>query len=376
MWKKWLVAVALFLMTGAAVFAQEAPPTVGAKGAVVVDAATGRILFSQNGDEPLPMASTTKILTALITLEQPNLDEPFVVDPAAIRVEGTSMGLQEGDIVTLRTLACGMLLASGNDAANAAAVKISGSVQAFAEQMNQRAEELGMENSHFVTPSGLDADGHYASAADMAKLARAALANPDFAAICKEKSMQLEYGNPPYKRWLSNHNKLLDYNQWCIGVKTGYTKTAGRCLVSAVERDGMTLICVTLSCPDDWNVHQNLYDWCQERYAAIDLCPLLPAQEVKTVGGQAPVTGLTGPPFSAALTREERQQLQFELELPRFLYAPVEQGAYIGQARVLLGGELLCEFPLQAAQENPLAFQPEEPGQPWWERLLALLGLA
>lgn len=374
MWKRWWLAVALVFGMSAAAFAQEPAPTVGARAAVVMDGATGRILFSQNGEEPLPMASTTKILTALITLEQPGLDDPFVVDEAAIRVEGSSMGLQAGDTVTLRTLACGMLLASGNDGANAAAVRVSGSTAAFAGLMNQRAAELGMTDSHFVTPSGLDDDGHYATAADMARLARAALQNPEFAAICKEKSMRLTYGNPPYQRWLSNHNKLLDYLPQCIGVKTGFTKTAGRCLASAVEQDGMTLICVTLNCPDDWNVHQNLYRWCQKQYTAVELTPQLAARQVATVGGTAPATRLAAPAASAALTPEEEARLQWEWELPPFLYAPVERGEYVGFARVALDGETLWELPLQAAEDNLLA-APLEESLSLWQRLLGWLHL-
>ena len=149
--------------------------SVGAKAAVVMEAQTGELLFSQNPHKKLPMASTTKIMTALLTLEQPNLDQEFVVDPAAIRVEGSSMGLQEGDTVTLRALAGGMLTASGNDAAGAAAVRISGSKDAFAREMNRRAADLGMKDTHFVTPSGLDAEEHYSTAFDMALLGRAAL---------------------------------------------------------------------------------------------------------------------------------------------------------------------------------------------------------
>ena len=154
--------------------------SVSAKAAVLIEADTGRVLFAKNKDMQLPMASTTKILTALITLESNNLDELFVVDEKAIQVEGSSMGLQKGDSASLRTLACGMLLPSGNDAANAAAVRIGGSIAEFAAMMNQRAAAIGMTNSHFVTPSGLDDEQHYSTAHDMAKLARVALKNNAF----------------------------------------------------------------------------------------------------------------------------------------------------------------------------------------------------
>ncbi len=148
--------------------------TVGAKAAVVMEAQTGTLLFAQEAHKKLPMASTTKIMTALLTLEQEGLDETFTVDPVAIQVEGSSMGLQEGDAVTLRALAGGMLTASGNDAAGAAAVRIDGSKEAFVQRMNRRAQELGMLETHFVTPSGLDAEEHSSTAYDMALLGRAA----------------------------------------------------------------------------------------------------------------------------------------------------------------------------------------------------------
>lgn len=159
------------------------------------------------------------------------------------------MGLKEGDTVTLRTLAHGMLLPSGNDAANAAAVRIAGSKDAFAELMNEKARELGLEDTHYVTPSGLDADGHYSSAYDLAILAAYALENPDFREICCKESAKVEFGNPPYGRWLKNHNKLLNLYPYAIGVKTGYTDDAKRCLVTAAQKDGGDPHCGDLGRP-------------------------------------------------------------------------------------------------------------------------------
>ncbi|MCX7658505.1 MAG: D-alanyl-D-alanine carboxypeptidase, partial [Oscillospiraceae bacterium] len=235
--------ILLFLhFSSSQVFAQGFDVSVSAASAVLIEAQTGKVLYAKNENEKRPMASTTKIMTALICLESGNLDEQFVVDSSAIKVEGSSMGLVEGDIVTKRSLCIGMLLPSGNDAANAAAIKIAGSFEKFAEMMNERAVKIGMLNTHFVTPSGLDADGHYSTAYDMALLAREALKNPDFKAICSQKNIKLSYGNPPYDRWLKNTNKLLTYYNGCIGVKTGFTDAAGRCLVSATERNGVCLI--------------------------------------------------------------------------------------------------------------------------------------
>ena len=144
---------------------------------------------------------------------------------------------------------------SGNDAANATAVKLGGSIENFADMMNERAEKIGMTRTCFVTPSGLEGEGHGSSAYDIALLAREALRNPDFAEICSQKKAKVEFGNPPYERWLTNSNKLLDMYQGVKGVKTGFTDEAGRCLVSACEREGISLICVTLNDKNDWQDH-------------------------------------------------------------------------------------------------------------------------
>ena len=304
---------------------------VGAAAAIVMEAESGEVLFAQEIHRQLPMASTTKIMTALLTLEQPNLQQEFTVDETAIRVEGSSMGLRQGDTVTLYALAVGMLLASGNDAAGAAAVRISGSMKAFVAEMNRRAASLGMNNTHFVTPSGLDAEEHYSTAYDMALLARAALQNPLFAGIAASRRMTVSYGQPPYARSLLNHNRLLSLYGDAIGVKTGFTKKAGRCLVSAAEKDGVRLICVTLNCPDDWNTHAALY---QRYFALTESRPLtLEAPILPVVGGQkaALQTVLVGQPTYTAI-RGREEGITVTVYLNRgFCYAPVEAGQPLGQ---------------------------------------------
>ncbi|MBP5605991.1 MAG: D-alanyl-D-alanine carboxypeptidase, partial [Ruminiclostridium sp.] len=240
--------------------AYAAPPEISAGCAVVINADTLGVLYGKNESVRHAMASTTKIMTALLTLESGDPDTEFTADSMAIRVEGTSMGLREGDIVTRRALCYGMLLPSGNDAANAAAVNIAGSLDAFAGLMNERAKRIGMNDTHFVNPSGLDADGHYTTAYDMALLAAEAMKNEDFRAICSLRSAKTDFGNPPSPRTLYNSNRLLSMYDGCIGIKTGFTENAGRCLVSAAERDGCTLIAVTLGAPDDWNDHRKMLD--------------------------------------------------------------------------------------------------------------------
>ena len=362
----------LLALLGAAVLTLPAPavsgaeePAVTAKGAVLMEAGAGRILWSQNGEERLPMASTTKIMTALLTLEQPGLDEMFTVNAQAIRVEGTSMGLTEGSQATLRTLAAGMLLASGNDAANAAAVRVAGTQADFVMMMNRRAAQLGMKDTNFETPSGLDGQSHYSTAADMALLARAALENPDFRSLCSQTSLKLCYGNPPYDRWLANHNRLLKEYPGCIGLKTGFTKKAGRCLVSAAEREGVTLICVTLSDPNDWRDHTALLDW---GFSRVRRTELPGPWTVAVTGGEGEsVTVSPGESPAVCVLEEELPRITWSVELPPFLYAPVEPGQPVGTARCLLDGREYAAIPLIA--ENAAAARKIPEPSSLWERL-------
>ncbi len=327
-----------------------------AKACVVIEASTGRILGGQNMEGRLPMASTTKIMTALLTLERPDLDEWFVVDSDAIHVEGSSMGLQEGDEATLRSLVYGMLLPSGNDAANAAAVKISGTMNDFVLKMNQKATQLGLENTQFKNPSGLDADGHYSTALDMAKLCAEALKNEDFRNICGLSRAQVEFGNPPYKRWLENYNKLLTMYPHCIGVKTGFTEAAYRCLVSAAERNGITLICVTLNCADDWETHERLY----ERYfEALELAlpeELIPEMLPLAKGGAKNKEGFAEEVAvemigDTALPVLRGEELRCEIFRQPLLLAPISEGEVLGEAVFYAGTEELCRRELVAAED-------------------------
>ena len=337
-----------------------------ARGAVVMEPDAGRILYQSNADEPLGIASTTKIMTALITLEQPDIDTPFEVDAAAIRVEGSSMGLKEGDIVTLRTLAWGMLMHSGNDAANAAAVAIAGDTARFAELMNERANQIGMASTHFVNPSGLSEAEHYATARDMALLTAEALRNPDFREMCATKTVSVEYGNPPYKRFLLNHNRLLWRYEYAIGVKTGFTKAAGRCLVSAAEKEGVTLICVTLGCYDDFTTHEKAYETYFQSFGRVDFTPEVSGLTVPVVGGEAGGVALvTSGPLEASLMVGEQDGCRVIVEAPRFIYAPITAGEVVGRAAVYYEGIAVAECDLVAA--DTVAATPVEPSL--WEHL-------
>lgn len=327
------------------------------KGAVLIDGKNGRVFFELNKDEKLPMASTTKIMTALIALEEENIDDYFTVNKTALKVEGSSMGLLEGDKATLRVLAAGMLLASGNDAANAAAIKISGSVEKFVRLMNKRAKEMGLENTSFETPSGLDGENHYSTAYDMAVLAKNALLNPDFAAICGEKSLRLEYGNPPYPRWLSNHNKLLKTFEGATGIKTGFTKKSGRCLVSSAEREGISLICVTLGCPDDWNYHTALYNEYFGKLDEVKLTENSDVTEIAVSGGTEKTVKAVPMEVSASLFKGEEEKIKIVISKPPFLFAPVEKGEIVGKIMFYIDNELIAETPLAAENKIETVFK-------------------
>ena len=327
---------------------------VNAEAAVVMDADSGRLLYAQNPDKRLANASTTKIMTALLTLEQPDQDRYFTVDSDAIQVEGTTMGLQPGDSVTLHQLAAGMLLPSGNDAANAAAVEIAGSEEAFVRLMNQRAAELGLENTQYRNPSGLDAEGHYSSARDLATLAAHALENEDFADIVSKQEIRMAFGNPPYNRSLYTTNKLLERYPYAIGVKTGYTDDAGLCLVTAAEKDGTRLIIVTLNGKDDVNTHMRLYEHFFPLLARVDLSGFTEGLSVPVTGGtRDSVAAVPAAEPEAALLEREYDELTREVELPQFVYAPVQTGQVLGEIRLLSGDKVVWQSALVADSDVP-----------------------
>lgn len=320
---------------------------LSAKSAILIDAQTGTIIAGKNEYQMLPMASTTKIMSALLLLESGDLDSKFKVDNQAIRVEGSSMGLCEDDIVTKRALCYGMLLPSGNDAANQTAVLLGGSAEGFAEMMNERAEKIGMNNTNFVTPSGLHDPNHYSTAYDMSLLAREALKNETFSEICSTQKAKLEFGNPPYERWLVNTNKLLSKYEGCIGVKTGFTDEAGRCLVSAAEKNGVTLICVTLNAPDDWNDHIKMYDYgfsvAEKKTVDFDYSNL----KVNVAGGTVTELSLV-PETIPEYTSVNGNLLEFKAEVivDKFVYAPVAKGKKVGAINFYNDGELIVSSAL------------------------------
>lgn len=348
---------AVFAAASVRCYASE--PHCSAKSAVLIEAETGTVLYQKDIHTRRAMASTTKIMTAILTIEAGNLDEEFTVDPLAIMVEGTSMGLREGDIVSRRDLLYGIILPSGNDAANAAAVSVAGSIPSFVQLMNEKAAELGLVNTHFVTPSGLDAAGHYTSAYDLAMLTAYAMKNELFREIAACKSKELEYGNPPYSRTLYNSNKMLSRYDGAIGVKPGFTDDARRCLVSAAERNGTTLIAVTLNDADDYNDHSAMLDYGFTKVKAYPLDTVCTSR-VQVAGSGADI-GVYAEQATLSLTAEQRQRLKRTVLLPRFVYGSVEKGAQLGEMLYSIDGKVVKSVPLFADSkadltENELTF--------------------
>lgn len=323
--------------------------STSAKAAAVINGDTGEIIYAQNADERLPMASTTKIMTALLLCENVDLNEEITVTADMLRVEGSSMGLLAGDRVTYHDLLYGMLLASGNDAANVTAISLAGTLDGFAELMNKKAEELGLCNTHFVTPSGLDAEGHYTTAKELALLAAYALKNEEFATAAASETAVLNYGNPPYRRTLTNHNKILKLFDGAVGVKTGFTKKSGRCLVSAARRDGKLAVAVTLNDPDDWNDHASLLEYGLEEIKQTEYSPKINCYNIPVIGSSEEYIEVFIEPYT--VNTLETEAVSCNINLPKFVYAPIAKGDVLGTAEYKIGGEVIGSIELTALRD-------------------------
>ncbi len=303
--------------------------SISARSAVVIDAQSGKILYKKNEKEKLGMASTTKIMTAVVALEEGSLNDTVTVSPHAADVEGSSMYLKAGEKITLENLVYGLMLSSGNDAATAIAEHIAKSEKAFAKLMNEKAREIGANSTNFTNPHGLSDKKHYTTAQDLAKITAYALKNKDFARIVATKSKTLERESIG-RSTLVNHNKLLKTYEGCIGVKTGFTKATGRCLVSAANRNGLKIICVTLNAGDDWNDHKNLCDYVFGKYkATLYKREGTSAGTVKVKGGTLNEVGLLYGE-DIRLLEENEGEWEILLELPKRINAPIQKGQLVG----------------------------------------------
>lgn len=333
--------------------------------AILVDADSGRVLYEQNADEKRLIASITKLMTALVAVEHhPQVSDLVTIRPEWTGVEGSSMYLRAGEQLSLEALLYGLLLVSGNDAAVAVAGYCAGDVETFVGWMNQKAAELGMADSHFANPNGLNHEEHYSTAADMALLGRAVLRNETLAKIVSTRSIAIA------GRSLSNHNKLLWQYEGCMGMKTGYTEKAGRTLVSCAERGGLRLIAVTLCDPNDWKDHAALYDYGFSAYTA---------QNLASAGarwGLAPVAGTLGRMVPVCTAEDvsyplrDGESIETRVEWNGALAAaPLSAGTPVGRLLFTLNGETIGETPL--VLEHDAADDRIQPG--FWARFRAWL---
>lgn len=325
----------------------------GAKAAVLIERHTGMILYEKNSTQALPMASTTKVMTALIALEYGRLDEKVTCSANAFGVPGTSIYLEKGETLTLREMLYGLMLASGNDAAVAIAEHIGGTVDGFCAQMNEKAKELGCENTHFATPHGLPHNDHYTTARDMAQIARAAMEQPLFREIVSTQRATLPWQNRSYDRVLQNKNKLLSTYPGATGIKTGYTKAAGRCLVFGAEREGMEVIGVVLGCPDWFGEAARMMDQGFERFEYLTL--FRKGESLRTLAvdqSDTPqVNAVLKDDLSAVMPKGSWPQM--EIDLPESLNAGIEPGQTLGEVTLTHEGQILARQALVADRGAP-----------------------
>ncbi len=348
------VAIACLIVFSSVVCVSAADLSVGAQTAVLYCPENEQVFFSKNPNARMRPASTTKLMTALLTLEYAAKDNKKVKFKRKMIAEGSSMYLKVGEVVTLRDLAVGIMMCSGNDAANAAAISIDGSLGKFSDRMNKRAEEIGMKHTHFVTPSGLDDDNHYTTAYDLALLMSAALKNEDFRKLTSERSDTVKFIEPKNKVvTYSNHNRLLSMYKYCIGGKTGYTMAAGRCLVTAAKKDGLTLVAVTLRDRNDWNDHIALYEYGFEHYMMKCLDDSDFYIDVDTVGGTTEKTTVGGEGVTNVIVSSgDFDKVKRSVYMDNFLYAPLSEGDTVGKILYTLDGKVLAEHKLVAASKN------------------------
>lgn len=355
-----IAAAALALLAGAigfqpaAVSAAAKPEPLGthARGAALIDVASGRVLYTKNGDEPMRIASLTKIMTAIVAIEQGDLNSKVKVSARAAGKEGSSIYLRAGEEMKLEDMLYGLMLRSGNDAATAVAEHVGGTVEGFVKLMNEKAEWIGLTHTQFMNPSGLDQDGHYSTANDLARLTAYALHNPTFAQIVKTRVKKAPNPNDPWDYEWTNKNKMLALYEGADGVKTGYTKAALRCLVSSATRGGQQLAAVTINDSDDWSDHRSMLDWGFKHYALTVV-----AKQGQPISGYPLAAGGT---FRYALADGEAAELRSKLTL-------IEPGStryLLGERGTLeweLAGRTIGSVPVYETGSERLQWQERRP---------------
>lgn len=347
--------IALFLILLFAFFAtvifSESTLNLSAKSAVLYEPVTKSFLYSKNADQRLPMASTTKIMTALVALENFPCDKIVSIHEEAVGIEGSSLYLKANECFKMKDLITGLMLRSANDAAVAIAYAVSGGVEEFSSLMNQRASALGLNDTHFTNPHGLDSPDHYTTARELALIASEALKNDTFKEIVSTKKATLTNADGDV-RLVTNHNKLLSMYEGAIGVKTGFTKKSGRSLVGASERDGLLFITVTINAPDDWNDHKKLFDY---GYSTLSLKHLAKKDDlcynVPVVNSDKEFITVTNTEAMDIILRTDETVPEMSISLPKYVAAPIKKGDIIGKAIFIQDGKKIAEVDLVALED-------------------------
>ncbi|MGI6684850.1 MAG: D-alanyl-D-alanine carboxypeptidase family protein [Bacillota bacterium] len=337
-----LIFAAIFVLiffSGATAFAI---PEITAKSAILIDATSGRVLYEKNAHERLPQASTTKITTALVALENADLTKKIKIPHDFLNPGESSIYLEPGEVHSLEDLMYSLLLKSANDAADAIAIGIAGSLDKFISMMNKRVADLGLKNTHYVNSHGLHHEDHYSTAYDLAMIAKEALKNQEFRKMIVTNRHTLPWAGNEYQRVVYNGNKLLGKYEGADGVKTGYTRQAGSCLVGSATRNGMQLIAVVLNCNSMYDELSSLLDYGFENYQMKDFFKKnQPVKELAIDGGKSEkVKILVEKPLSIALTKEEISQVQKSIYLPQTVKAPVKKGQRMGVAVIKINDEI------------------------------------
>lgn len=333
-------------------FSYSSALNISGKSAILIEADSGKIIYEKNADLRLPMASTTKIMTGILAIENNNLSDIVKIPPCAVGIEGSSIYLKEGESLSVRQLLEALLLESANDASVALAYKTAGDVSHFAELMNEKATELGLTNTHFANPHGLDDDEHYTTASDLSKIARYAMQNPVFAEIVSTKKSTIPLNNGEGTRMLVNHNKLLRSYKGANGIKTGYTKRCGRCFVSSAEVDGVRLICVTLNAPNDWRDHTTLLDYGFSLYESYNLAdPKDYLIELDIRNGEKNSVLVSNDKAFKITLKKDNHDFSADLEYNPDLSAPIKKGDVLGKIIFFDYGKKIGEIDL-ISQEN------------------------
>ena len=341
-----LILVSVFSITS---FAANTNINVSADSAVLYLPETAEFLYSKNADELMPMASTTKIMTALVVLENSELDDLIVIPDEAVGVEGSSAYLKGGERLTVEEMLYALLLQSANDVATAFAYGIGGGIEQFAEMMNSKAESLGLKNTHFTNPHGLDDKEHYTTARELAVIAAAAMNNEDFRKIVS--SERKSFITKERSRTYINHNKLLRLYDGCIGVKTGFTKKSGRCLVGAAERDGLLYITVTLDAPNDWSDHEKMLDLGFDSLQKINFCSSLDyCYNIPVIGGEKSSLRVGNVDCRSAIYQAGEVDIKEYVKLTKYLVAPVKKGEMLGEVIFTVDGAESARVPLVALE--------------------------